>query len=82
MLHTINTFVHCLYTTGGTLHVHFSVCSVLAVQCAVSLCAVQCMHTAQSMQAMCSHTLLACTLVLQLHCMYTPLRSGLFHFDG
>ena len=45
-------YKHCLYTAGGTLHIHFSLCSVVAV------------YTAQSLQSMCSHTLL-------VHCSYS-----------
>ncbi len=65
--------VHCLYThgqsnakqtqtAGGTLHIHFSLCSVVAV------------YTAQSIQPTCSHKLLvhcshtACALYFGLGC--------------
>ena len=53
--------VHLSYTAWGTLHVHCSPGSVVAV------------YTAQSMQSMYS----AHCSTLQLHCMYTALRSGM-----
>ncbi len=52
--------IHC----RGTLHVHFSLCSVVAV------------YTVQSMQSMYS---VHCSY-LELHCMYTALRSGFYSF--
>ena len=38
-------YTHLKYTAGGTLHIHFNLCSVVAV------------YTAQGMQPMCSPTL-------------------------
>ena len=48
-LHITTTLEHCIYTAGGTLHIHFSLCSVAAAYTAQSMqlaCSLHCLYTA------------------------------------
>ncbi len=47
-LHILTTHGHCMYTAGGTLQIHFSLCSVAAAYPAQSMqptCSLHCRYT-------------------------------------